>query len=509
MDTLTQKVLPAVIEGKIAVVRFAVKYFVKSDIENFKDPQGNTFLHIAILHEQKRIIDFLVKHLNVNIKNSYRETPLMTAALNNKEEMVKLLLLHGADFSFISYDKTVLLRTCEKGHENIVKILLDHGADVVSCGYYGRDLWIEEFQRLMKMGSNSMIQLFLNKAKKGGKFAKALLFAAYENEETEYLKMFLSGENNIGNVKGGSVDSMRLIDALLIKAVREKPLLVKLLVDLGANVNPRGSDLYETPLQFAVRTNNFDTVRFFVMHGADVNVRASYLSEVALHCAVVKGFDKIVEYLLKNQADIETYSYYFACAQTDSGKSMACNLIEFIVLKKLWKIAKIIVRHLVKLQLQQADKISLSHSNLLSSIDKNVRLSKYKKTCEAEYERNCKSEIERMKSKCFGDTVYSLHNVMSADSVCQLEIYARNTKVEKFLTTKTFDKCFPIYGERIRSNFQRGVERKNLLMCVRKFFLSLATRRRKKLPKIPDFCVELILRYLSDKDLLSLRDACK
>lgn len=74
------------------------------------------------------------------------------------------------------------------------------------------------------------------------------------------------------------------------------------LIDIGADVNWRGSD-GTTPLLAAVRRSHTDTAHFLIVHGADINARGAD-SLTALHVACRRGDMPTTNLLLDYGADV-------------------------------------------------------------------------------------------------------------------------------------------------------------------------------------------------------------
>jgi ankyrin repeat protein len=80
--------------------------------------------------------------------------------------------------------------------------------------------------------------------------------------------------------------------------------IIRLFIDVGANVNARGGYDNETTLTFASIYDHFELVKYLVEHGADVNATNKDNNNTALIEASAKGHLEIVKYLVENGADV-------------------------------------------------------------------------------------------------------------------------------------------------------------------------------------------------------------
>jgi len=65
---------------------------------NFRDQNGNTFLHEAVLTKNSDLVDLLIKNgVKVNSKNNFGKTALHKACFIGSLSCVSVLLINGAD----------------------------------------------------------------------------------------------------------------------------------------------------------------------------------------------------------------------------------------------------------------------------------------------------------------------------------------------------------------------------------------------------------------------------
>lgn len=80
-------------------------------------------------------------------------------------------------------------------------------------------------------------------------------------------------------------------------------MITKLLIDAGASVNVKTVN-GKTPLQKAIEKNRPNVVNLLIQFGANVNAVYNSENRTALHLASRNGFDKIVEALIGHGASI-------------------------------------------------------------------------------------------------------------------------------------------------------------------------------------------------------------
>ena len=90
---------------------------------------------------------------------------------------------------------------------------------------------------------------------------------------------------------------------LLWASISKSGMLIKTLIDLGADVNAQRTDDKLTPLKLAAGRNNYMAIRLLLEHGADINLRDKYGAS-ALYAAVCNNHENLVELLIENNADV-------------------------------------------------------------------------------------------------------------------------------------------------------------------------------------------------------------
>lgn len=94
MEEKNSLLLRAVSVGEHEIVELLLS---KGENVNVSDIEGNTALHIAVLHNYKNVVKTLLSHdVEVNKQNSKGQTPLQIAIENNFRELIELLEQYGA-----------------------------------------------------------------------------------------------------------------------------------------------------------------------------------------------------------------------------------------------------------------------------------------------------------------------------------------------------------------------------------------------------------------------------
>ncbi|NXW39812.1 NFKB2 factor, partial [Nyctiprogne leucopyga] len=209
-----------------------------------QDENGDTPLHLAIIHEQTAVIKQLIEVVVsipsqqiINISNNLQQTPLHLAVITKQPQVVQLLLQARADPTLLDrYGNSLLHLALQAGDEEMLRTLLAH------------------------LGS-----------------------------ATPYLL-------HLPNFHG-------LLPVHL--AVKAKSLAcLDLLVRKGADVNAVERQGGRTPLHLAVEMENLNMATHLVKKlGADVN-RRTFAGNTPLHLAAGLGSPTLTKLLLKSGADV-------------------------------------------------------------------------------------------------------------------------------------------------------------------------------------------------------------
>ncbi|KFP08571.1 Nuclear factor NF-kappa-B p100 subunit, partial [Calypte anna] len=209
-----------------------------------QDENGDTPLHLAIIHEQTAVIKQLIEVIAsipsqqiINISNNLQQTPLHLAVITKQPQVVQLLLQAHADPTLLDrYGNSLLHLALQAGDEEVLRTLLSH------------------------LGSAAPYLL------------------------------------RLPNFHG-------LLPVHL--AVKAKSLsCLELLVRKGADVNAVERQGGRTPLHLAVEMENLNMATHLVKKlGADVNSR-TFAGNTPLHLAAGLGCPTLTKLLLKAGADV-------------------------------------------------------------------------------------------------------------------------------------------------------------------------------------------------------------
>ncbi|MUG98766.1 hypothetical protein F7734_43330 [Scytonema sp. UIC 10036] len=147
-DLLINDFILAAGQGDVDVVRNAI--FAGVDIDTV-DTDGNSGLHLAILHDQLDVVRFLIEAgANIEIKHErYETTPLITAVTRGQLEIVQFLIDSGADVHVKHEGSTLLALAVEQAvswkqterklqYMDIIKTLIRAGVDIKIKDFSGK-----------------------------------------------------------------------------------------------------------------------------------------------------------------------------------------------------------------------------------------------------------------------------------------------------------------------------------------------------------------------------------
>ncbi|MGP0075911.1 MAG: ankyrin repeat domain-containing protein [Bryobacteraceae bacterium] len=318
-------VADAVMNGdRVAVEKLVAQH---ADV-NAPQADGATALHWAVFRSDKEMVDLLIRAgANPKVANRDGSTPLWLACINGNAPIVAALIAAGADANEkLPLGRTPLMIAARTGNVDAIKVLLDHGAEVNAKETLRGTtplMWAAD------EGHAAAIQLLLQH----GADIKAQSDPA---------------ERGRGPALGKSNDPRKAVAALakalaagiptpqlgalgttsLIPTVPDKPAAARTgrpgaragagaTGDLGFDQNddaaaaafgfgrgklPKdGGGL--TPLVYAVRSNDLDSVRVLLEAGADVNQVTGY-GWSPLLVATQNRYYKLGVFLIEHGADV-------------------------------------------------------------------------------------------------------------------------------------------------------------------------------------------------------------
>lgn len=298
-------------------------------------------------------------------------------------------------------------------------------------------------------------------------------------------------------------------ETLLFNAVESKNKeLVKLLIDLGADVNMKCED-GSPPLHQAVIFPSKEIVELLISHGAKVHA----IDEENCNILHYTGDAHFTKFFLNLGVDIEALNIDGHTPLIDACQLEEPNAAEVVrtfleyganinhgqvspvaeaLLNGNLEVAKILAMHLAQMK---SDGNSVSEANLLE-IDGNKELRDFLDQCE--------KEIGAMKSQEIDDSSLTVHNLLQEQRKTVLEAWARNENIRKILTSADFQSNFPLFGSTITDRFDKGILRNDLVKQFYCFFHLLSTRKEGRLPKLPLTCLHQAITYLSNEDLTNI-----
>ena len=263
----TSDVADAVMRGDSAAVRRLLTQ--KADV-NAPQADGATALHWAAYQEDVAAVDLLLKAgAAVKVANQYGSTPLALAAENGNAAIVQRLLDAGADPNErLLNGETVLMMAARTGRIETMRLLLDRNADV--------------------------------NAKETARGTTALMWAAAQGHSAA-VKLLVDRGASVG-----AASDAAWLDRPVNYAKASDPRPSRKRGLFANQIGPRnqrdrrGGGL--TPLVFAVRANDLDSVRFLLEAGADVNQVTNY-GWSPLLVATQNRYYQLGSYLLDHGAD--------------------------------------------------------------------------------------------------------------------------------------------------------------------------------------------------------------
>ncbi len=271
---------------------------------NRKDSRGNTILHILSIkpgYGREALLKKLASMVrDVNIRNFDDYTPLHLAARKGNLAALRSLLDAGARIDARLPDGSTVLFFCKPV---ISSSLIGMGADINATNNAGHTAVVHA-----RLQGDKERLTFL---KRTGRFGTRPRTFYLRGRETSIFKA----------VKDGATDDIREILArdpkqlefretdlsetpLHAAAATGNPETIKLLVDLGANVNST-NEFMRTPMHYAAAGGHLEAIK--VLHAAGANLQATdFRGSTPLHDAAAAKHRKVYIYLLELDASDTT-----------------------------------------------------------------------------------------------------------------------------------------------------------------------------------------------------------
>jgi uncharacterized protein len=335
---VSSEVADAVMRGDKLAVRQLLE---KHADANVPQADGATALHWAVFRSDKELVDLLL-HAGANAKaaNHDGSTPLWLASVNGDASIVTALLNAGADANEkLPLGRTPLMEASRTGNVDAMKVLIDHGAEVnAKENLRGTTplMWAADeghaaaIKLLIERGADIKATSSLVERGRGPALGKSndprkavaaqgAALAAGSALDLGDLAALRGDPNGIGGGTGAgrgrgaaapatppaaggrggpgrgaapALDEAGFVDEAAVAAgvIRRGPAAPK-----------DGGGL--TPLVYAVRSDDLDSVKALLAAGADINQTTAY-GWSPLLVATQNRFYKLGEYLIAHGADV-------------------------------------------------------------------------------------------------------------------------------------------------------------------------------------------------------------
>jgi len=308
---------------------------------NAPQADGATALHWAVFHSDREMVDLLLR-AGANPKAANREgsTPLWLASINGDAAVIAALLKAGADANeHLPLGRSPLMAAARTGNVEAMTVLLDHGADpnaketlrgTTPLMWAADEGHAAAIQLLIQHGADFKAQSDMAERGRGPALGKSndprkavaaqgAALAAGKALGLEDLAGLRGDSNGIGggpNRAGGARAGARAGGRGGARAGRGGR--------GGAGANDQGFDANDdaavaafgfrgrpapkdggalTPLVYAVRANDLDSVKALLAAGADVNQVTGY-GWSPLLVATQNRYYKLGAYLIEHGADV-------------------------------------------------------------------------------------------------------------------------------------------------------------------------------------------------------------
>ncbi|WP_343289084.1 ankyrin repeat domain-containing protein [Wolbachia endosymbiont of Encarsia formosa] len=251
--------------------------------------------------------------------------------------------------------------------------------------------------------------------------------------------------------------------------------IVDALLNRGADVNVKNCHGY-APLHIAVAKNNIVMVDALLNRGADTNIRNDK-GYTPLQLSILKGYKGILSCLLEwTRPDINsrlqigsycsTTLLSFAAqsrhvgivellieegADTDVSFHSEVTFLEYCVSERVEMVKTLIALETRLDYFESREELySLIQSRLSHDLAQQM----------LEYRGSCLDELERMREKKINKSC-TLYDILKSNEANKLASYVRDKNMREELEKAKSE--FPIFAERIESQYQKGKERLDLL----------------------------------------------
>jgi uncharacterized protein len=305
--------------------RVAVEKLVEQHADvNAAQADGATALHWAVFQSDKALVDLLIRAgANPKVANRDGSTPLWLASINGDAPIISALLAAGADANEqLPLGRTPLMVASRTGNVDAIKVLLDHGANVnakdtlrgtTALMWAADEGHAEAIQYLVQHGADIKAQSDPAERGRGPALGKS------NDPRKQVAALGAALAAGISTPQLGAVGTTSLIPTVPDKGAgaRGRGKATGGAAEQGFDQNDdaavaafglRGRPAPKdggglTPLVYAVRSDDLDSVKALLAAGADVNQVTGY-GWSPLLVATQNRYYKLGAYLLEHGADV-------------------------------------------------------------------------------------------------------------------------------------------------------------------------------------------------------------
>ncbi|GFR88534.1 ankyrin [Elysia marginata] len=246
------------------------------------------------IHCSLQMLDVLIL-AGVNVDDTHWRcnlTPLMFAATAGSKAAVQKLLNHGADVNkHRPKHKSALMMAAERGHTGVAELLLQAGADVFTQDFTGETV----LTLAVKSGEKSCTRTVLN-------HWCQLNSCEVELMETHNMLDVLKNVKGRWNLLLKDSQQLHKVFCKAIKAGFYK--LVKDLIEHGAKVNFCQNEKFKDSCPLVIALSDTKMLRLLIDMGANIDIPLTASGNTPLMYAAVKMNVKSVHRLLDNGANM-------------------------------------------------------------------------------------------------------------------------------------------------------------------------------------------------------------
>lgn len=300
--------------------------------ENVDEEEHINQLETLLTIEPKRI----------NIKNYYNQTPFVIACLHNNQITANLLLNQGSN-PLIGWTYKTLNHLTWEPTESL-KEYQQHANDLFSIFESILNFGDDNYQAILPHASAINLLYPLDE-----KNECPLLMHAYYHNNTHLMRQLIDYGADINGVD--TMGRTTLMQACLTGQYD----IVNLLLQLGANINIRGSNDNETALILACQNNHTECVKLLLEYNPDIMVRTETIKKTALDFAKEKKNNAIAaliyekeileciipselfntnylidNYLEKSQKNLSRQRFFSSSSSSSSSSSFSYNYEDLI-----------------------------------------------------------------------------------------------------------------------------------------------------------------------------------